>query len=1031
MAAVPPQVLAADLGLPDEALVRSSEAYASQYLDHAVLHDPELGVLLCSRQNLAQGGANPWIMHGCLDGASGFATDAFQVHGIASRASGLPGALGRRRLPDRVYQYEAALPTLASRPRRIAPGQAAAITFFAAFVPDHAASTGPADLPRAEAARRAFAGLVPHLAALDSATGERGAAVTRPRPAGVFDAPRLFPSLDLEETRLECWFPGPWRHVERGDGRPLSFFHADGRHVVLRAKELVSERPTGLVTRSGRDLLPTDDTLSVTCWMDGVFTSQLAVGNTSFNRLLSVVRDPLTIGRASGQRVLVRSGGAWEQLGVPSAMEMSPGGARWVYEDQDRTIVATVATSLDGPACRVELHVERGGPMEMLLTHEIVLGENEHDAPGEIEVVAASGRAVLRPGQVSPMHDRYPDAAFLIEATDPAAVAAIGGDELLFEDGVPRGSGFLVLRTRPVTSFGLVLAGSLGGVAAAAEAAGRLRSPAAAGLEAVAAEAAGFWSGVARRAKLGGGTGRGAERIARLDDLLGWYVHDALIHVSAPHGLEQYSGAAWGVRDACQGLAELFVATGNSGPLRELVLRVYARQRRLAGDWPQWFMVDRYHEVQAPDSHGDVIVWPIKLLCDYVEATGDLSILHERVPWTDDVTLAVSGEPSTILAHTEAQLARIEADTIPGTTLPVFAGGDWEDTLQPVDPEAAQHMVSSWTVALAYQSLGRYRAACERAGEDALAARLGRLCDGLARDFNRYLMPDGVVTGLARFHPDEVEYLLHPRDTRTGVAYRLLPMTRSMIAGLFTPEQAALHAGLVERQLLFPDGVRLQDRPMAYHGGPSTVFKRAESAANFGREVGLQYVHAHIRYVEAMAMLGRADDAFAGLLAVCPIRIDTEVPTALPRQANAYFSSSDAAFADRYEASRRYEHLRDGRVGVKGGWRVYSSGPGIFLNQLISNVLGLRAHYDRAVFDPVLPAEADGLTFDMDRGGRRVRYRYRLTGSGRAASSVRVNGRAMETERWPNPYRTGGLTVSRAAFDDALDGRDNLVEIEA
>jgi cellobiose phosphorylase len=547
-----------------------------------------------------------------------------------------------------------------------------------------------------------------------------------------------------------------------------------------------------------------------------------------------------------------------------------------------------------------------------------------------------------------------------------------------------------------------------------------------------AAEAGAFWSGVARGASLGGSTGRCAERVTRLDDLFGWYVHDALIHVTAPHGLEQSSGAAWGVRDVCQGPAELFVATRNTAPLRELVLRVYARQRRRGGDWPQWFMFDRYREVQAPDSHGDVIHWPMKLLCDYVEATGDLSILDEPVPWADDTTLATSGAASTILAHTEAQLDRIEADTIPGTVLPVFAGGDWEDTLQPVDPEAAQRMVSSWTVALAYQTLRRYRVVCERAGLGALAARLDRHADALRWDFTRHLVPDGVVTGLAHFRPDGVEYLLHPRDARTGVSYRLLPMTRGIIAGLFTPDQAVHHAGLVERHLLFPDGVRLQDRPMPYRGGPSTVFRRAESAASFGREVGLQYVHAHIRYVEAMATLGRAEDAFRGLLAVCPILLDTEVPSALPRQANAYFSSSDAAFRTRVEASRRFELLRDGRVGVKGGWRVYSSGPGIFINQLVSNVLGLREHYEDVVFDPVLPAEADGLTFDMARDGRRVRYRYRLTGSGLPASGIRVNGRQLAAERrGSNPYRDGGLAVTRVAFDGALDRPDNLVEIEA
>ena len=74
-----------------------------------------------------------------------------------------------------------------------------------------------------------------------------------------------------------------------------------------------------------------------------------------------------------------------------------------------------------------------------------------------------------------------------------------------------------------------------------------------------------------------------------------------------------------------------------------------------------------------------------------------------------------------------------------------------------------------------------------------------------------------------------------------------------VLCGLFSKEQAARHFELIRRHLSFPDGVRLMDRPMVYRGGPSRTFRRAESAANFGREVGLQYVHAHIRYVEAMA----------------------------------------------------------------------------------------------------------------------------------------------------------------------------------
>jgi cellobiose phosphorylase len=179
-----------------------------------------------------------------------------------------------------------------------------------------------------------------------------------------------------------------------------------------------------------------------------------------------------------------------------------------------------------------------------------------------------------------------------------------------------------------------------------------------------------------------------------------------------------------------------------------------------------------------------------------------------------------------------------------------------------------------------------------------------------------------------------------------------------------------------------------------------------------------------------MARIGRPDEALRGLLAVCPIGLDLDVPAALPRQANAYFSSSDAAFMDRRQASRQFGRIRTGRVGVRGGWRVYSSGPGIYINQLISNVLGLRRYFDDVVLDPVLPRRADGLTFDFEFDGRPVRYLYHVAGDGFSPREVRVNGRPLPAGRYAdNPYRPGGMLISRRAFGEALDPDENLVEI--
>ena len=203
-----------------------------------------------------------------------------------------------------------------------------------------------------------------------------------------------------------------------------------------------------------------------------------------------------------------------------------------------------------------------------------------------------------------------------------------------------------------------------------------------------------------------------------------------------------------------------------------------------------------------------------------LEATGDLSILDDEVAYTDRHQ-APTSRHGPIFAHTERQVDAIERGCIPGTALVVFAGGDWEDTLQPADPAMAERLVSSWTVELAYQTLGRYRGRLERAGRAAMARPAGRPVPRRMRaDFNRLPRPRWRRRRAGDFRPGRSRATCFIRATgATGVRYRLIPMTRGIISGMFTPDQARSHVALVERHLSFPDGVRLMDRPMAYHGG--------------------------------------------------------------------------------------------------------------------------------------------------------------------------------------------------------------------
>ena len=279
-------------------------------------------------------------------------------------------------------------------------------------------------------------------------------------------------------------------------------------------------------------------------------------------------------------------------------------------------------------------------------------------------------------------------------------------------------------------------------------------------------------------------------------------------------------------------------------------------------------------------------------------------------------------------------------------------------------------MVSSWTVALLFQQLDRYAEVLRRAGRRSRWREPA--CAGDAGGLQPLSPSRRSVAGYAVFAPEggSPELLLHPSDARTGLQIFAAADDARIIGGLFTPQQAAHHLRLIREHLLFPDGVRLLDRPIAYRGGPQTIFRRAESSSFFGREIGLMYVHAHLRYAEAMAVLGEADALWDALMLVNPIAVTDRLAQALPRQRNAYFSSSDAAFPDRYAASNEWWRVKAGTVGVEGGWRIYSSGPGIFISLLARYILGHQRLWGQRIAPPLPPKAFQDMTVELDREGR-------------------------------------------------------------
>ena len=1048
-----------DVALAPWSAVRLNEAYVSQYVDHQPLVHGHHGTLIASRQNQPVAGRCPWLLLGSLRRVVGWATDLRQLMAGGWRPDGLPGGC-ESDLPSRRLQHEHSLVALQDEAFELAPGQRVQRGSFGWFEPDHPAASGPGDLERLQQvlalpeARWSPPPVPDESMATQARPGIPSAAVARPDGPGasLFCPARIWSSRPATIDDMQARFPGPWRHVEHdAQGRWLSFFcdgaewlahpgAADGSaareeaatHVVSGLKQALVMRPHGHLLRSGDHWTPDEQALATTAWMDGVFNAGLAQGHASHNRCLSHQRDHLGLYLSHGQRLFVDAGDGWQLLGRPSAMAMSARRAEWHYLGEVAGGVAShvqVVVEADArePLVHLRVQVLAGPSLRVMVVHHVAVNGDDGFDESPLHW-RDDGRALaIQPAPGSDMAQRFPHGGWRIQAGPGPTWTRASDDAPLFLDCRSRAQPWLCLHYDATRELSLSIRGDL---VPQADPAWR--------------DAQGQLPAIARLQSPGSADAAVAALCAQWNDQLPWLTHNALVHYLAPRGLEQYSGGGWGTRDVCQGPVELLLAMGRFEPLRDLLRRVF-RAQNADGDWPQWFMFfERDAAVRAADSHGDIVYWPLVALADYLVATGDAGLLDEVEPYhLDDASAPAAGEPmpgaagagealgqvhrgamvEPIERHVERALALIRRRTVGSTALAAYGHGDWNDALQPANPTMREHLCSAWTVTLHVRMLQAWAAAWQRLDRPERAQAMLAWRDAVMADFQRLLMPQGVVVGYASFEqPGAPRPLLHPGDEATGIRYSALPMVHAILDEVFTPAQAEAHVALIEQHLSGPDGLRLFDRPLRYAGGPMRLFQRGESASYFGREIGLMYMHAHLRWAEALAHLGRAEAFVQALQQAHAIGLPQRVPQASPRQANCYYSSSDAAFDDREQAWADYARIARGEVALEGGWRIYSSGPGIAVRLVVQKLLGLTQRVHELVVDPVMPASFAGCRARLLLYGRECDVHYRVGAAGHGPVRIALDGVDLPWRRLPNAYRTGAAAIDLADLDAARQG---------